>query len=60
MEVLDDILYSSLGFRAIEPMTIREERCLARPALFQKLKEKIKDYSGGYMLPKKSAYLPKL
>ena len=40
-------------------MTV-EEKCLARPALFQKIKEKIKDQHGGYLLPKKSAYLPRI
>jgi hypothetical protein len=38
----------------IEPKTDRVEKCLARPALFQRMKEKIKDYSGGYLLPKRS------
>ena len=60
IEVLDQMMWDSLGFRIIQPLTVREERCIARPALFQKLKEKIKDYHGGYLLPKKSAYLPRI
>ena len=44
----------------LEPLTFREEHNLARPVLFQKIKEKIKDYSGGYLMPKKSAYLPRI
>ena len=60
VEVLDDILFHSLGFRILEPLTHCKEKNLARPVLFQKMKEKIKDYHGGYLMPKKSAYLPRI
>ena len=33
---------------------------MARPALFQKLKDKIKDYTGGYLMPKRSADLSRV
>ena len=58
--MLDEILFDSLGFRLLEPLTTCDERCLARPVLFQKIKEKVSSHHGGYMLPKKSAYLPRI
>jgi hypothetical protein len=33
---------------------------LARPALFQKIKDKLKDYTGGYLMPKRSADLSRV
>lgn len=60
MEVLEEILFERLGFHVIEPRTAKEERCLAKPALFQKMNEKLKEYKGGYLLPKReinSSYL---
>jgi hypothetical protein len=44
----------------VEPKCTKVEKCLARPALFQKMKEKLKDYAGGYLLPKRSVDLAKI
>lgn len=60
MEVLNEILWEKMQMHILEPKTSKIEKCLARPALFQKLKEKMKDYSGGYMMPKKSADLSRI
>ena len=37
----------------IEPLTHKEERLLAKPSLFQNINEKMKEYKGGYLQPKK-------
>lgn len=42
-----------MGINVIEPLTTKNERCLAKPALFQKINEKLKDYKAGYLAPKR-------
>lgn len=44
----------------LQPRTEKIEKCLARPALFQKMKDKMKDYAGGYLMPKRSVDLRRL
>jgi hypothetical protein len=60
LEVLNEILWERMKMHILEPKTYKIEKYLARPALFQKLKEKIKDYTGGYLMPKKSADLSRI
>lgn len=38
----------------IEPLTIKSELYLAKPNLFQSINHKMKDYSKGYLNPKRS------
>jgi hypothetical protein len=57
VEVLNEILWEGLQIHIIEPQTGKLEKYLARPVLFQKIKEKMKDYVGGYLMPKRSADL---
>jgi len=52
-EVLDEILGEKLGIRLVEPVTNKGEKFVAKPILFQKLNEKMKDYKQGYMAPKR-------
>lgn len=56
MEVLDKIIFenSQLGFHILEPLSIKSETYHAKPFLFQSISEKMKDYSKGYLQPKKS------
>lgn len=53
LEILDEILSERLGFHIVEAITNRNERVLAKPALFQKINEKLKDYKQGYLAPKR-------
>ena len=56
LEVIDSILYQhpKLGFHIVEPLSIKSETFLAKPFLFQNINQKMKDYSKGYLQPKRS------
>lgn len=56
LEVLDNIIFkhSSLAFHIIEPLSIKSETYLAKPFLFQSISQRMKDYSKGYLQPKKT------
>ena len=56
LEVLDSIFFKhpSFGFHLIEPLTIKSEIFLAKPVLFQNLSQKMKEYTKGYLAPKRS------
>ena len=56
LEVLDWMFmkHPSFGFHIIEPLTIKSEIYLAKPALFQNLSLKMKEYKQGYLNPKRS------
>ena len=55
LEVLDSIFAESpkLGFRLVEPLSIKNEAYLAKPALFQGINQKMKDYTKGYLSPRR-------
>jgi hypothetical protein len=46
--------HPTFGFHIIEPLTIKSESFLAKPVLFSNLSQKMKDYTKGYLNPKRS------
>lgn len=44
----------SLGFHLLDPLTIKSERYLAKPFLFQSISQKMKDYTKGYLQSKRT------
>ncbi len=56
LEVLDWIIFGNkqLNFHVIEPLSIKSEMFLAKPALFQNLNQRMKEYSKGYLQPKRA------
>ena len=56
-EVVENIIYNALHAHVIEPVCEMRDIVVARPVLFQRLKEKLGSYTGGYMMPKKPSDL---